>query len=386
MLSKLTNANKIAHLQATVQRLVQAEAQFRNLLESAPDAIVIVDHNGTIVMLNAQAERIFGYDRQELLNQPIEQLIPERFAGRHKHHRDSYVADPHTRPMGTGMDLMARRKDGSEFPAEISLSYMENDEDLWVTAVVRDVTTQRAAVKEQEYRLKQRVTAAEAGLLQSARLAAVGQLAASIAHEINNPLYAARNSLYLLEEDLPEEYRASPYIALARDQLARIAGIIERMRDFYRPLRGDLEPNDLNRIIEDTLALAGLHARHSNTAIMFKPDHELPSVICNADLLRQVFLNLVVNAFDAMNEGGTLTVRTFAKPDVAIAEISDTGIGIPDDIRAHIFEPFFTNKPNGTGLGLPISAHIVTQHGGQIDVESVPHHGTTFRISLPYEP
>jgi two-component system NtrC family sensor kinase len=242
-----------------------------------------------------------------------------------------------------------------------------------------------AQMEEQQRSLTERLNYVEAGMLQAARLAAVGQLAASIAHEINNPLYAARNGLYLIEDDLPEELRSSPYLRMVSDQLARIAGIIERMRDFYRPTRGELAPADINQLLEETLALAGLNSRHGGINMIFTPAQELPLVQGNADQLRQVFLNLVLNAIEAMPNGGTLTVRTEAGPSVVLIEIQDTGVGIPDDIRPHLFEPFFTNKPNGTGLGLSISAHIVTQHGGHIDVESAPGQGTTFRLVLPYQ-
>ena len=221
-------------------------------------------------------------------------------------------------------------------------------------------------------------------MLQAARLAAVGQLAASIAHEINNPLYAARNSLFLLEEDLPASFRSSQYLTMASDQLDRIARIIERMRDFYRPSRGELGPVDLNHLLEETLALAGLNLRHGAIQMIFAPAPDLPQVLGSGDQLRQVFLNLVLNATEAMPEGGTLTVRTAAGPTVVLVEIQDTGIGIPDDVRAHLFEPFWTNKANGTGLGLSISAHIVTQHGGQIEVDSVVGKGSTFRGVLPF--
>ncbi|MBM7842844.1 ATP-binding protein [Herpetosiphon giganteus] len=363
-----------------------AEPLFQSLLEAAPDGVVIVNAHGVIVVVNAQAEAIFGYERESMIGQPIEILIPERVRGVHVAYRSNYTQEPRTRPMGIGSDLLARRSDGSEFYTEISLSPLKTTEQLLIIAVVRDVTEQKKLAKEHEHRLTQRVSAAEAALLQGARLAAVGQLSASIAHEINNPLYAARNALLLLEEDLPDDLRESPIMQLARDQLTRIAGIIERMRDFYRPMRGEMAPTDINEIIEETLALAGLHARHNNTVITFTPDPQLPAVVCNADQLRQVFLNLVLNALEAMTTGGTLTVTTEAATSFATIEICDTGTGIPDDIRAHLFEPFFTNKPNGTGLGLPISAHIVTQHGGQIEVDSTVGVGSTFRVVLPYQP
>lgn len=248
------------------------------------------------------------------------------------------------------------------------------------------LSTQLASLEEQQRALTERLSSAEAAILQAARLAAVGELAAAIAHEINNPLYAARNCLYLLENELADLRHNSEYLGIAREQLTRIAGIIQRMRDFYRPARGDLAPANLNQLIEDTLALAQLNTRNVAIEIIFTPDHALPQVLCNADQLRQVFLNLVLNAIDAMADGGTLTVRTTAGQNVALIEIADTGVGIPTDIREHLFEPFFTNKPNGTGLGLSISAHIVTQHNGQIEVESSVGAGSTFRVVLPYEP
>jgi two-component system NtrC family sensor kinase len=244
---------------------------------------------------------------------------------------------------------------------------------------------QLARLEEQQRTLAERLNATESGMLQAARLAAVGQLAASIAHEINNPLYAARNCLALLEQDAPPALRESPFLGIAREQLTRIAGIIERMREFYRPDRGTMTPCDIHRLLEETLALARLNIRHQSIRVIFTPAHTLPEVVGNGDQLRQVFLNLILNAIEAMPDGGTLTVRTIAGQSVALIEVQDTGIGIPADIRPQLFEPFFTNKPNGTGLGLSISAHIVTQHGGQIEVDSTEGQGSTFRVALPYQ-
>jgi two-component system NtrC family sensor kinase len=158
------------------------------------------------------------------------------------------------------------------------------------------------------------------------------------------------------------------------------------MRDFYRPPRGELTPCDLNHLIEETLAITSLNTRHVAIHVIFTPARDLPPVIGNGDQLRQVLLNLLLNALDAMPGSGTLTVRTTAGPTMALVEIQDSGVGIPPDVQAHLFEPFFTTKPTGTGLGLSICAHIVTQHGGQIEVESVPGQGSTFRVALPYRP
>ncbi len=247
---------------------------------------------------------------------------------------------------------------------------------------VRLAAVGQLAAEDQQIRLSARVSVAEAAMLQSARLAAVSQLAASIAHEINNPLYAVRNCLYLVNEDLPEGLRDHHYL-MAQEQLARIGGIIDRMRDFYRPPHSDLASTDLNGLIEETLALAGLDDRQSNITISFTPAVDLPQVLGSGDQLRQVFLNLILNAIDAMPDGGSLLAHTRSTRTFVIAEVTDTGIGIPAHIRERMFEPFFTNKPNGTGLGLPISAHIVTQHGGQIEVDSAAGVGSTFRVCLP---
>ncbi len=290
--------------------------------------------------------------------------------------------------------LLLMRNSGSGLFAAEAQATLEGLANLTAAAILEERSVRRAAnlssqlasLEEQQRVLTERLSSAEAAILQAARLAAVGQLAASIAHEINNPLYAARNALFLLEDGPSEPRDAANYLAIARDQLTRIAGIIQRMRDFYRPARGDLAPANLNQLLEDTLALAVFNTRHVAIEMIFTPDHTLPNVLCNADQLRQVFLNLVLNAIEAMPDGGTLTVRTIAGPTVAVIEIQDTGIGIPSDIRSHLFEPFFTNKPNGTGLGLSISAHIVTQHGGQIEVDSTENVGSTFRVVLPYKP
>jgi PAS domain S-box-containing protein len=563
-------------------QLGSAETLFQALLASAPDAIVIVDRAGRIVIANSQAEQMFGYRRSELVGQSVDILLPERLRANHAGHRAGYVTEPHTRPMGVGLDLVAERKDGSIFPVEISLSPLETESGLLITSVIRDITERKQAavelerqvqrrtahlntllqfsqdlfsagsldavlqqsltyamalvpqaqrgamylydqsedrlalrasvgfsqlpdlgrpvdlgligdaftnrrlytissaaewaslaldrvrgersrllhalqlqeppsgmvviplvaheqaigvllllreagagpfaaeaqatlqglanltataileeqrahetatltaklarLEDQQRLMEERMTAAEAAMLQAARLAAVGELAASIAHEINNPLYAARNSLYLHEDDLPSELRDSQYLRIAREQLARIAGIIERMRNFYRPDRGELAPADLNQILEGTLALAEVHVRHIPIRVIFTPAPDLPDVVCNADQLRQVFLNLILNAIDAMPRGGALTVRTIGGASVALVEVQDTGVGIPPDVRARLFEPFFTTKASGTGLGLSISAHIVTQHGGQIEVESEVGQGSTLRVVLPYQP
>lgn len=237
-----------------------------------------------------------------------------------------------------------------------------------------------------------RLDTAQAQLLQSAKLAAVGELAASVAHEINNPLYAARNSLFLIDQDLPAEAEVRPYLEIAQGELARIARIITRMRDFYRPTRAELEPVCMNELLRGTIELVQTHLRHGLVEVQSSLADQLPLIVAHSDQLRQVFLNLILNACDAMPGGGTLLVSTHAvrsasgQPTALQVRIADTGEGITAEHLPHLFEPFYTTKPQGTGLGLAISAHIVTQHGGRIEVESKVGVGTSFTINLPTEP
>jgi two-component system NtrC family sensor kinase len=252
-------------------------------------------------------------------------------------------------------------------------------------AVEHDLIQTRSLHAEAQSRLD----TAQAQLLQSAKLAAVGELAASVAHEINNPLYAARNSLYLVAQDLQPDAPQHPFLEIAQQELGRIARIITRMRDFYRPARAELAPADVNTILLETIALVQSHLRHGQVAATTDLAENLPPLLAHADQLRQVFLNLLLNACDAMPDGGIVRVTTGLQvpageglPRIVI-QVSDSGVGIPPEHLPHLFEPFYTTKPQGTGLGLAISLHIVTQHGGTIIPESVAGAGTTFTVTLP---
>ena len=276
------------------------------------------------------------------------------------------------------------------------LPFVQALSDLTAVAIVETSQRERATRLQRDLdrsqslhaETKARLDAAQAQLLQSAKLAAVGELAASVAHEINNPLYAARNSLFLVEQDLPEDSPQRPFLDIAQNELGRIARIITRMRDFYRPTRAEMEATDLNEILRATIELIQTHLRHGHVEMATDLACDLPLVIAHADQMRQVFLNMMLNACDAMPHGGTLRVtsrtsRMAGQPDVIQVEIGDTGVGIPPEHLPHLFEPFYTTKPQGTGLGLAISGHIVTQHGGHVGVASIPGAGTTFTVTLP---
>ncbi|MDY7077653.1 MAG: GAF domain-containing protein [Chloroflexota bacterium] len=242
---------------------------------------------------------------------------------------------------------------------------------------------------------------AQVQLIHSEKMAALGRLVASIAHEVNNPLQAVQSCLTLTGEELlgrrrPE--KLNQYLGIAESEIERISVIVRRMRDFYRPARTGWQPTDVHAVLESVLALSGKQLQHSNVIVerCFQQGAVgLPEIQANPDHLKQVFLNLVLNAIDAMPEGGTLRISTaFDQMQFPIAsgggaavriEFSDTGVGIPPERQARTFEPFFTTKEQGSGLGLSISYGIVESHNGEITVTSQVGVGTTFTILLPVE-
>jgi two-component system NtrC family sensor kinase len=252
--------------------------------------------------------------------------------------------------------------------------------------------------REQFRRLRQ----SQAQLVQAEKMGALGRLVASIAHEINNPLQAMQNSLELAEDELRGNLRReklAQYLDLARGEIERLATIVRRMRDFYRPARAGVQPTDVLAVLQSVLELTSKQLQHSSVTVEREWADDLPLIQANPDYLKQVFLNLVLNAADAMTmlssedrQGGILRVRVALDemrrrdnrlvPAVRI-EFSDTGEGIPEKIISHLFEPFVTTKENGTGMGLSISYGLIEAHNGQITATSRPGVGTTFTILLP---
>ena len=223
-------------------------------------------------------------------------------------------------------------------------------------------------------------------LVQAEKVAATGRLAASIAHEINNPLQAIHNCLHLVTHRKLEPERAAYYLNMAQEEVQRLIAIVQRTLDFYRPSKGREVLTDINHVIESVLALANKRLDHGKVQVRRRLSSDLPKLQTVADQLTQVFLNLIVNAVEAMPEGGELTVATLCDESQVRVRVSDTGPGLNPEEAKKIFEPFYTTKRSGTGLGLAVSYGIIRRHGGEIAVESAPGCGATFVVSLPIRP
>jgi signal transduction histidine kinase/DNA-binding response OmpR family regulator len=225
----------------------------------------------------------------------------------------------------------------------------------------------------------------QAQLIQAEKLAATGRLAASLAHEINNPLQAIHNCLHLVVNRSLTDEKKKYYLGLAQAEVDRLITLVQRALEFYRPSQGRPAATDVNRLIENVLALSNKRLEHGRVQVRAQLQPDLAPLTAVPDQLTQVFLNLIINAVEAMPEGGTLTIRSALRDSQLAIEVQDTGPGLTPDESARIFEPFYTTKAGGTGLGLAVSYGIIQQHGGRIEVQSAPAQGTTFTVWLPLQ-
>ncbi|WP_310369137.1 hybrid sensor histidine kinase/response regulator [Catenuloplanes atrovinosus] len=397
----------VASISRDITERQRAESMFHELLESAPDAMVGVRRDGTVTLINAQAERMFGYDREEMLGRNIEMLVPERFRAAHPGLRARYFADPVPRRLGAGTAVTAVRKDGSEFPVEISLSALETGEGTVVSAAIRDVTDRLIAQAERDRLIAQAERDAGERRLQNARrLESLGKLAGGVAHDFNNILAVIGNYTEMLIDTFEEATALGPdEIAAARADLGHIRRAAERATGLTKQLlafgRRDVtraQVLSLNHVIGDAEEMLR-RALGSDVHLITQLDRDLWTVHADSGRLEQMLAHLCDNARDAMPAGGTLFIDTsnveLGPDDVAgnhlkpgryvRLRVSDTGCGMPREVVERAMEPFYTTKPrgSGTGLGLATVYGIATAAGGDVHLYSEVDIGTTVTILLP---
>jgi two-component system sensor kinase FixL len=487
-----------------------AERRFRLVVEAAPNAMVMVNLAGVIVMVNAETERVFGYKRAKLLGQPVEMLVPARFRGHHPGMRTAFFADPRPRAMGAGRDLYGLKSDGSEFPVEIGLNPIETDEGTMVLSAIVDITERKTAelalhslaaivessddaiigktldgivtswnkaaertfgytaaemigqsilrlavpervddmteilnrikrgervshyetvrrhkngtlldvslsvspiydagghlvgaskvarditvAKRTETALREsqiQLQELQSELLHAARLSVMGQMASTMAHELNQPLTAVVNYLeaarHLIRSGKVATERLDDLMGRAVAQAERAGGVIRHLRQFVAKGETERRAEDLNQLIEEALALALVGTRQSIVRVALELDRSLPLVLADGVQIQQVVLNLVRNAIEAMAESDprVLTVSTHTVADTVEIRIADTGPGISPELGDRLFQPFATTKKTGMGLGLSICREIVEAHEGRLVNAPRTEGGTEFRVTLP---
>jgi PAS domain S-box-containing protein len=362
----------------------RAEERFRQVFEAAPNAMIMVNEQGKIVLVNNRVETVFGYPREELVGLSIEALLPDRFRRQHPGDRDRFSDAPKARTMGAGRDVFGRRKDGSEVPVEIGLNPIRTTEGLFVVASVVDISERRRAEAESST-LRQELT-------HISRVAILGELTAAIVHELSQPLSAilsnAQAGVRLHTSGKPDPGATHEILEdIVADGL-RARQVVLHLSPLFKRSPGERRPVSLNRLIGAVVDVAGNDASRRGVAIVLDLAPGLRPVSGDGIQLEQVLLNLVLNAFDAMADVAdrprqvTLRTRALGKEHVQV-EVRDTGVGIAREDLETIFRPFVSTKADGMGIGLWVSHSIVQAHGGRLWAENDREGGAVFRMVLP---
>lgn len=370
-------------------RLESNQARLNSILETAADGIITINNEGIIESINRVGEKMFGYTREEILGKNVRVLMPTPYYEEHNQYLQNYLKTGERKVIGIGREVMGKRKDGSVFPMDLAVGEVKLPQGILFSGICRDITDR----KSQENELKQNneeLKRTQVQLIQSAKLASLGEMATGIAHELNQPLATistnAEMMLEFLESATSTEFIESYQLIL--NQVDRASQIIRHLKTFGR--ESSLESCKLvplNTLIENATTLLKEQFRLRGIEVLFDLTTPSPVVWCNTIQIEQVLTNLLLNARDALEKSMVkrLVLRSFILDNTSVVEVEDTGSGIPENIQSRIFDPFFTTKEvgKGTGLGLSISYGIIKNHHGQIEVKSEEGQGSVFRISLP---
>lgn len=363
--------------------LEAAEARLRSILQTVPDAMIIIDEHGRIESLSTTAERLFGYAADEACGQNVSLLMPSPYREQHDAYIGRYLQTGERRIIGIGRIVVGQRKDGTTFPMHLTVGELHTGDRHHFTGFIRDLTDQQLT----EDRLKE----LQSEVTHMSRFTALGEMASTLAHEINQPLTAISNYLKgsrrLLERmDGENVEMLRDAVSRAADQALRAGQIIRRLREFVARGESERRIESLPKLIEDASTLALVGAREHGIAVTFRLDPDAILVLADRIQIQQVLVNLMRNAIDVMSEGGEvrrLDIATAAGPDDQVeVTVADTGSGLAPEVARQLFQPFVTTKRKGMGLGLSICRTIVEAHGGKIWVDSPPGGGTTFHFTL----
>ncbi len=356
----------------------QAHDFLNKIIQNSPNAIMASDMKGKILLWNQAAEEILGYKTADVLNGVnIIDVYPEGIARKVMRmlRSDSYGGVGRLTPV----TIMFKRNDGREIEGNLTAAiiYNEDGKEIATVGVFVDLEERLAL----ELKLRQ----TQEQLLQSEKLAAMGRLTSQIAHELNNPLYGIMNTLELMKTEISPQNKRRKLLEMALSETQRLTEMLRKMLTFSKPDQEIRKNVDINVILDEILLLYNKQLQELDIKITFEPADQLPSVYASTNQLRQVFLNLISNAKDAMPDGGTLSVITSQSNDFVEIVISDTGSGIKDENIGRIFDAFFSTKDNikGVGLGLSVCYGFIKDHGGDIKVKSRLDKGTAFTITLP---
>jgi len=378
----LRNQRSASQLRRANEELAISHAHMASVLETVPDAMVVIDEKGAIQSFSAAAERLFGFAAREVQGRNVSMLMPEPYQHEHDGYLTRYLTTGERRIIGVGRVVVGQRKGGGTFPMELSVGEVSQAGKPQFIGFVRDLTQ-----REHQERLLHEM---QSELLHISRLSTMGEMASALAHELNQPLSAVANYLQgskrLLQDSTDER---APVIMQAMDKAAeqavRAGQVIQRLRDFVA--RGETERRieSLKKIIEESNALALVAAKDHLVRVSLRTDPSVDLVLVDKVQIQQVLLNLLRNALEAMQTSERRELVVSMRPaqdNMVVVDVADTGSGIPPDVAARLFQPFVTTKRQGMGVGLSISRTIIESHGGQITSKPNPGGGTIFSITL----
>ena len=369
---------------AAAEQVLAREAHLASILETVPDAMIVIDERGIIHDFSAAAQRTFGYSAEEVVGQNVSILMPSPYRESHDGYLARYLDTGERRIIGIGRVVVGERKDGTTFPMELAVGEMRSNEQRFFTGFVRDLTERQ----DTESRLQE----LQSELVHISRLTAMGEMASTLAHELNQPLAAIANYLKgvrrLLARQGGGEHAAAMQEAMdkAAEQALRAGEIVRRLREFVARGETERRVESVAKLVEEASALALVGAREQDIRVRTQYDAEVDAVLADRVQVQQVLLNLMRNAIEAMAGSARrdlLLSTAVGENGMATINVADSGPGIDPEMAAQLFQPFVTTKPQGMGVGLSISRTIVEAHGGRIWADANPGGGTIFHFTLP---